>query len=165
MLWPPDAKSWLFGKNPDAVKDGRQKEEGEERWQRMRWLDGITETMGMSFSKLHKTVKDMEVWCVAFRGVAKIWTWLHFLAFWLRSSGGSDGKGLSTMWETWVRSLGREVPWRRKRQPTPVRLPRKSHGWRSLVSMGLQRVGHDWATSLSLRQRRMKVNMGRKGSL
>ena len=42
--------------------------------QRMRWLDGITETMGMSFSKLHKTVKDMEVWCVAFRGVAKIWT-------------------------------------------------------------------------------------------
>ena len=42
----------------------------------------------------------------------------------------------------------REVPWRRKRQPTPVLLPRKSHGQRSLVSMGSQRVGHDWATSL-----------------
>ena len=52
--------------------------------------------------------------------------------------------------ETWVRSLGWEVPWRRKRQPTPVLLPGKSHGWRSLVSMGSQRVGHDWATSLSL---------------
>ena len=71
------------------------------------------------------------------------------VAFWLRSSGGSDGKRLSTMWETWVRSLGREVPWRRQRQPTPVLLPRKSPGRRSLVSMGSQRVGHDWATSLS----------------
>ena len=59
-------------------------------------------------------------------------------------------KCLSTMRETWVLSLGREVPWRRKRQPTPELLPRKSHGQRSLVSMGSQRVGHDWATSLSL---------------
>ena len=58
-------------------------------------------------------------------------------------------KCLSTMWETWVRSLGQEVPWRRKWQPTPVLLPRKSHRRRSLVSMGSQRVGHDWATSLS----------------
>ena len=42
-------------------------------------------------------------------------------------------KCLSTMWETWVRSLGREVPWRRKWQSTPVLLPGKSHGQRSLV--------------------------------
>ena len=40
-----------------------------------------------------------------------------------------------------------KIPWRRKWQPTPVLLPRKCHGRRSLVSMGLQRVGHDWATS------------------
>ena len=52
-------------------------------------------------------------------------------------------KRLSTMWETWVRSLGREVPWKRKWQPTPVLLPRKSHKRRSLVSMGSQRLGHD----------------------
>ena len=58
-------------------------------------------------------------------------------------------KRLSTMWETWVRSLGREDPWRRKWQPTAVLLPRKSHGRRSLVSMVSQRVGHDWVTSLS----------------
>ena len=57
-------------------------------------------------------------------------------------------KHLSTMRETWVRSLGWEVPWRRKRQPTPVLLPRKSHGQRSLVSMGLQRVGYGWTNSL-----------------
>ena len=42
-------------------------------------------------------------------------------------------KRLSTMWENWVRSLGREVPWRRKWQPTPVLLPRNSHGQKSLV--------------------------------
>ena len=41
-------------------------------------------------------------------------------------------------------------PWRRKWQPTPVLLPRKSCGRRSLVSIGLQRLGHDWATSLML---------------
>ena len=54
-------------------------------------------------------------------------------------------KRLSTVRETWVQSLGQEVPWRRKRQPTPVLLPRKSHGQRSLVSLGSQRVGHDGA--------------------
>ena len=39
---------------------------------------------------------------------------------------------------------------RRQWQPTPVLLPGKSHGWRSLVGLGSWRVGHDWATSLSL---------------
>ena len=40
------------------------------------------------------------------------------------------------MWETWVQSLGWEDLWRRKWQPTPVFLPGKSHGWRSLVGYG-----------------------------
>ena len=44
---------------------------------------------------------------------------------------------LSTMWETRVQSLGREVPWRRKWQVTPVLLPGKSHGQRSLVGYSL----------------------------
>ena len=42
-------------------------------------------------------------------------------------------KRLPTMQETRVLSLGREDPWRRKWQPTPVSLPGESHGWRSLV--------------------------------
>ena len=45
-------------------------------------------------------------------------------------------KRLPAMWKTWVRSLGQEDPWRKKWQPTPVFLPRKSHGWRSLVGYG-----------------------------
>ena len=42
-------------------------------------------------------------------------------------------KRLPTMQETWVRSLGRKIPWRRKWQPTTAFLPRKSRGRRSLV--------------------------------
>ena len=73
--------------------------------------------------------------------------WL-LLAWYMTSPVAQMVKHLSTMRETQVPSLGREVPSRRKRQPTPVLLPRKYHGQRSLVSMGSQRVRHNWAASL-----------------
>ena len=49
-------------------------------------------------------------------------------------------KSLPAMRETWVRSLGRKIPWRRKWQPTAVFLPGESHGWRGLV--GYSPWGH-----------------------
>ena len=64
LMWRTDSleKTLMLGKS-----EGR----GKRRWQRMKWLDGITDSMNMSMSNLQEIVKDREGWCATVHGVTK----------------------------------------------------------------------------------------------
>ena len=145
-------QSQFLGKDLDAGKDWRQKGRG---WQRMRWLDSLTDAMDMKLSKLWKTVKD--------RGVYSLWgsqrvghNWETQQQKWRRCSKQEDFQTcLSITWKIpWTEEPGRLqslgllrvrqdwaaslslftfMHWRRKWQPTPVFLPGESQGRWSLV--------------------------------
>ena len=85
-FWLPDMKHHLIGKDPDVEKQIYVEGKRKRWWQRVKWLDSITNSMDMNLSKLREIVKDGKTWYVAVQQLAKSQTQL---SDWIKTTPSS----------------------------------------------------------------------------
>ena len=124
--------------------------EGKRRrvWQRMSRLDGTTDSMHMSLNKLPDMAKDREAWYDAVHGITMSWTWFSYRT----TAIAKKERWKSSNLMDYINIILKRVNGEGNSTPLQYSCLENSMGEEPgrLQSMGSLRVGHDWATSLSL---------------
>ena len=154
ILWPPDAKNWLIGKDPDAGKEWRQEEKGRTEDEMVGWHHWLN---GHEFEPAPRVGEGWgSLACCSWWGCKELDV----------TEPNWNGKGINYEYKInrykllYVKKISNKdllystgkIPWRRAWQPSPVFLPGESHNrgaWWATTVHRVAKVGHDWLCDLA----------------